>query len=111
MPRKLFKLFFINNTPPCNSKSLPMPETAFHRNLVLKIMVKEDRFLEVNDIHKSDFLECSGSYPLRCVLGLPGFGVTGGCPAPYRTEAEAGLSVSLALLLGCRHLTPPPAIP
>ena len=71
-------------------------------------MVKEDRFLEVNDIHEPDFIECSGSCPLRCVLGLPGFGVTGGCPAPYRTEVEAGLSVSLALLLGCRHLTPPP---
>ena len=71
-------------------------------------MVKEDRFLEVDDIHEPDFLECSGSCPLRCVLGLPGFGVTGGCPAPYRTEAEAGLSVSLALLLGCRHLTLPP---
>lgn len=56
--------------------------------------------MEVDDIHEPDFLECSGSCPLRCVLGLPGFGVTEDVLPHMVTEAEAGLSISLALLLG-----------
>ena len=72
-------------------------------------MVREDRFLEVNDIHEPDFLECSANCFLRCILGLPEFGVTGGCPAPYGIEAEARLSINLALLRGVQTPdTPPP---